>query len=124
LVIVWTLGSIHIIQHAMEKMDTSLNTNQHYGIIGVFGKPNAGKSTFLNAVIGQKLAAVSRKAHTTRHQISGIFIEGDYQILFLDTPGSIEFEKRNKLQQSMANEIKEKNRKRNRSTSKRKQRRL
>jgi GTPase len=60
------------------------------GFINIFGKPNAGKSTLLNALMGEKLAIVSRKVQTTRHRIKGILTEKDYQLIFSDTPGIIE----------------------------------
>ena len=60
------------------------------GFVNIFGKPNAGKSTLLNALIGEKLAIVSRKVQTTRHRIKGIVTEKNYQIIFSDTPGIIE----------------------------------
>jgi GTPase len=61
------------------------------GFVNIFGKPNAGKSTLLNAVIGEKLAIVSPKAQTTRHRIKGFLNkEGEYQVIFSDTPGIIE----------------------------------
>jgi GTP-binding protein Era len=60
------------------------------GFINIFGKPNAGKSTLLNALMGEKLAIVSSKVQTTRHRIKGILTEKDYQLVFSDTPGIIE----------------------------------
>ena len=60
------------------------------GFVNIFGKPNAGKSTLLNAFIGEKLAIVSPKVQTTRHRIKGILTEPGYQIIFSDTPGIIE----------------------------------
>ena len=60
------------------------------GFVNIFGRPNAGKSTLLNALIGEKLAIVSSKVQTTRHRIKGILTEKDYQIVFSDTPGIIE----------------------------------
>jgi GTP-binding protein Era len=61
------------------------------GFVNIFGKPNAGKSTLLNALLGEKLAIVSPKVQTTRHRIKGFLSKKDeYQIVFSDTPGIIE----------------------------------
>ena len=60
------------------------------GFVNIFGKPNAGKSTLLNALMGEKLAIVSPKVQTTRHRIKGILTNPDYQVIFSDTPGIIE----------------------------------
>ncbi|WP_224018775.1 GTPase Era [Ferruginibacter albus] len=60
------------------------------GFVNIFGKPNAGKSTLLNALVGEKLAIVSHKVQTTRHRIKAIVTEKEYQIIFSDTPGIIE----------------------------------
>ncbi|GAA4734176.1 GTPase Era [Flavisolibacter ginsenosidimutans] len=60
------------------------------GFVNIFGKPNAGKSTLLNALMQEKLAIVSPKVQTTRHRIKGILSTGDYQIIFSDTPGIID----------------------------------
>lgn len=60
------------------------------GFVNIFGKPNAGKSTLLNALIGEKLAIVSSKVQTTRHRIKGIVTEPGYQVIFSDTPGIIQ----------------------------------
>lgn len=60
------------------------------GFVNIFGKPNAGKSTLLNAIMGEKLAIVSHKVQTTRHRIKAILTEKDYQIIFSDTPGIIQ----------------------------------
>ena len=57
------------------------------GLIAVLGAPNAGKSTLVNALVGQKVAIVSPKAQTTRARLMGIAIEGDAQIMLVDTPG-------------------------------------
>jgi GTP-binding protein Era len=57
------------------------------GLVAVIGAPNAGKSTLVNALVGQKVAIVSPKAQTTRARLMGIAIEGDSQILLVDTPG-------------------------------------
>jgi GTP-binding protein Era len=60
------------------------------GFVKIFGRPNAGKSTLLNALMGEKLAIVSPKVQTTRHRIKAIMTEKDYQVIFSDTPGIIE----------------------------------
>jgi GTPase len=60
------------------------------GFVNIFGKPNAGKSTLLNALLGEKLAIVSHKVQTTRHRIKGILNSPEYQIIISDTPGIIE----------------------------------
>ena len=60
------------------------------GFVNIFGRPNAGKSTLLNALMGEKMAIVSPKVQTTRHRIKAILTEKDYQIIFSDTPGIIE----------------------------------
>ena len=60
------------------------------GFVNIFGKPNAGKSTLLNTLIGEKLAIVSHKVQTTRHRIKAILTGADHQIIFSDTPGIIE----------------------------------
>ena len=59
----------------------------HCGLVAVIGAPNAGKSTLVNALVGQKVAAVSAKAQTTRARLLGIAIEGETQIILADTPG-------------------------------------
>ncbi len=59
------------------------------GFVNIFGRPNAGKSTLLNALMGEKLAIVSHKVQTTRHRIKAILTEKDYQIIFSDTPGIV-----------------------------------
>ncbi len=59
----------------------------HSGFVSVMGRPNVGKSTLINHLLGQKVAAVSHKPQTTRHQQLGILTGDDYQIVFIDTPG-------------------------------------
>ncbi len=60
------------------------------GFVNIVGKPNAGKSTLLNVLVGEKLAIVTPKAQTTRHRIKGILTTDSYQVVFSDTPGFIE----------------------------------
>lgn len=57
------------------------------GFIAIVGRPNVGKSTLLNKILGQKISITSRKAQTTRHRIVGIHTEGAYQAVYVDTPG-------------------------------------
>lgn len=72
--------------------------------MAIIGKPNAGKSTLLNKLLGEKLAIVTHKAQTTRHRILGILTEDNYQIVFSDTPGILEA--KYKMQERMLEEIK------------------
>jgi len=72
---------------------------QRCGLIAVVGAPNAGKSTLVNALVGQKVAIVSPKAQTTRARLMGIAIEGDAQLLLVDTPGI--FDPRRRLDRAM-----------------------
>ena len=57
------------------------------GFVGLIGRPNAGKSTLLNALVKQKLAIISSKAQTTRNAIRGVLTDDEAQIIFIDTPG-------------------------------------
>ena len=72
---------------------------QSCGLVAIVGAPNAGKSTLVNALVGQKVAIVSPKAQTTRVRLMGVAIEGDAQILLVDTPGI--FEPRRRLDRAM-----------------------
>jgi GTP-binding protein Era len=75
------------------------------GFVNIFGRPNAGKSTLLNALIGEKMAIVSPKVQTTRHRIKAFLNNpGEYQIIFSDTPGIID--PRYKLHQRMMHAVK------------------
>lgn len=69
------------------------------GFVSIIGKPNAGKSTLMNALVGEKMSIITPKAQTTRHRIIGIVNEEDYQIVFSDTPGVIK--PKYSLQESM-----------------------
>ena len=57
------------------------------GFVAIIGRPNVGKSTLLNRIIGQKIAIMSDKAQTTRNKIQGVYTTDDSQIVFIDTPG-------------------------------------
>ena len=74
------------------------------GFVSIIGKPNVGKSTLMNALVGEKLSIITPKAQTTRHRILGIVNEESYQIVFSDTPGIIK--PRYGLQDSMMSSVK------------------
>ena len=73
--------------HENEEIDTKA------GFVAVVGRPNAGKSTLLNHIVGEKLAMVSKKAQATRKRMNIIVMHGDSQIIFVDTPGIHEKER-------------------------------
>ena len=66
------------------------NSTHKAGFVNIIGKPNAGKSTLMNALMGEKLSIITYKAQTTRHRIMGIMSGDDFQIVYSDTPGYIE----------------------------------
>jgi GTP-binding protein Era len=74
------------------------------GFVNILGKPNVGKSTLMNALVGEKLSVITHKAQTTRHRILGILSDKDYQIVFSDTPGIVS--PHYKLHESMMAEVK------------------
>ena len=76
-----------------------LETNTRCGFIAIIGAPNAGKSTLVNTLVGAKVAIVSRKVQTTRTVLRGIAVEGESQLVFIDTPGI--FAPRRRLDRAM-----------------------
>lgn len=84
-----------------------METNHKAGFVNIFGPPNAGKSTLMNALLGETLAIVSPKVQTTRHRILGIMTEPGYQIIFSDTPGIIDpqYKLHNKMMQQVRSAV-------------------
>lgn len=72
----------------------------HTGFVAIVGRPNVGKSTLLNRLIGQKISIVSRKAQTTRHRVNGVLTDNGAQFVFVDTPG-FQMRHRNALNRAM-----------------------
>lgn len=84
------------------KMDNKQQNKEHRaGFVNIIGNPNVGKSTLMNALVGEKLSIVTAKAQTTRHRIMGIVNGDDYQIVYSDTPGILKPNYR--LQENMLN---------------------
>ncbi len=77
-----------------------MTEQQHCGYVAILGAPNAGKSTLLNKLVGQKVSIVSPKVQTTRARITAIAVEGDAQLVFVDTPGIFRTAKR-RLERAM-----------------------
>ncbi len=90
-----------VMREAEEKI---LGAKDESVVVAVVGRPNAGKSSLVNAIVGEKVSIVSPKPQTTRDRITGICTEGNKQIVFLDTPGM--FKPRNKLDEHMDKSVK------------------
>lgn len=90
--------------YEMEENDFDPNSNHRSGYVAVVGKPNVGKSTLSNQMVGQKLSIVTDKPQTTRHRILGICSGPDYQVVLYDTPGVIE-KKMHKLDSMMMKNV-------------------
>jgi len=82
-------------------MSDSVGENTSCGYVAVIGAPNAGKSTLINAIIGAKISIVSPKVQTTRTRVMGIAMQGDCQIIFIDTPGIFQAGEKKKLERAM-----------------------
>jgi GTP-binding protein Era len=85
----------------MSETDTSTPATPHCGYVAIIGAPNAGKSTLLNRLVGAKVSIVSKKVQTTRARITAIAVQGDAQVIFLDTPGI--FTPKRRLDRAMVN---------------------
>lgn len=79
-----------------------MNTQHKSGFVNIVGNPNVGKSTLMNALVGERVSIITSKAQTTRHRIMGIVNTPEYQIVFSDTPGVLA--PKYKLQESMLNQ--------------------
>jgi len=76
----------------------------HSGFVNIIGRPNVGKSTLMNALVGEKLSIITPKAQTTRHRIIGVLNKDSYQIVFSDTPGMI-LDPKNALHRAMIRSV-------------------
>jgi GTP-binding protein Era len=77
--------------------------NHKAGFVNIIGNPNVGKSTLMNALVGEKISIITRKSQTTRHRILGVVSSDDFQIVFSDTPGILN--PHYKLQQCMLQQV-------------------
>ncbi|WRX07589.1 K Homology domain [Theobroma cacao] len=91
-------------EYELEELDFASHANHRSGYVAVLGKPNVGKSTLANQMIGQKLSIVTDKPQTTRHRVLGICSGPEYQMILYDTPGVIE-KKMHKLDSMMMKNV-------------------
>ncbi len=73
----------------MPMLKQKLSMLHKSGFVNIIGKPNVGKSTLMNQLVGERLSIITPKAQTTRHRILGIVSGDDYQVVFSDTPGIV-----------------------------------
>ena len=91
-------------KHAQKRIILEFIMNHRSGFVNILGNPNVGKSTIMNALVGEKLSIITSKAQTTRHRIMGIVSGEDFQIVYSDTPGIVR--PKYQLHQSMMNFVK------------------
>lgn len=97
-IIIW--GGLNIFVEILLQQGKSMMEEKHKsGFVNIIGNPNVGKSTLMNALVGERLSIITSKAQTTRHRIMGIVNGDDFQIVYSDTPGILD--PKYKMQESM-----------------------